>query len=118
MHSGVGATRAGDMHRLAFDLADDLFERALDGGWPRVDLLAVEVSPVISQPNLYAPHYVAPPVMAASLPSGRLSFRPTRIWLVLNIQNSTSGIRPRPWLEHRQTLPAQWTILRRIRHDL
>lgn len=47
MNAGVGPAGALDPHRSALYLADDTFQRSLDGGQVRLDLPAVKVGAVV-----------------------------------------------------------------------
>lgn len=49
--AGIGAAGSGDMNRLSFHAADDLFEHALDRRETRLHLPSVEFGAVVSQGN-------------------------------------------------------------------
>ena len=57
VHPGVGAARAGYVHREAFHVGENLFEAALNGGQTGLHLPSVKRAAVVGQFDLDAAHH-------------------------------------------------------------
>ena len=57
MYTGIGASAAGNVHRLAFHVGDDFFQQALYGGQTGLHLPAVKRAAVVGELDANAAHH-------------------------------------------------------------